>query len=259
MGSISNHLEDELLDHLLGVGEYSNPATVYVGYSTADPTDDASGLAEPTGGNYSRKAITFGAAASRAIKNSLVTFDVANGAQGTITHWAVFDAPTAGNMMAHGALSEEKEIMFGNTPSFAAEEVEINFSSGGASDYLANKLLDFAFRNQAFAQPTIYVGLDTTITVDADTGSTVTEPSTTDYARVAHANWNTSSGGALSNNGAIEMEDSASEEWDTIVYAFLADADTAGNLLIFLDITDQTPGTGDSVSFADEDLDITLS
>jgi len=72
MGSLSNYSENELLDHLLGTGEYTPPATVYLGYSTADPTDDGSGLAEPSSGNYSRKAVTFNAAASRALDNQRV-------------------------------------------------------------------------------------------------------------------------------------------------------------------------------------------
>jgi hypothetical protein len=257
MGSLSNYAEIELLDHLLGNGPYTPAAAVYLGYSTADPLDDGSGLAEPGSGNYSRKAVTFNAAASRAVDNQLVTFDQADGDQGTITHYAVFDAATAGNMLAHGSLSASKHIVSGNTPSIAAAEVEISFSAGAVSDYLANKFLDFMFRNQAFTAPTIYVGLDTTITVDADTGSTVSEPSGNNYARKAHSAWNAAAAGAADNDGAIEFN-APSGSWGSCVFGFLADALTAGNLLVFLDITDQTPDSGDTVTFPDGDFNLTL-
>lgn len=67
MGSLSDYSENELLDHLCNAA-YTPPATVYLGFSTADPTDDASGIAEPAGGNYGRKAIAFDAAASRKVR-----------------------------------------------------------------------------------------------------------------------------------------------------------------------------------------------
>ena len=59
MGSIADYLENELSDHVMGVGAYTPPATVYLGLSTADPTDDASGLAEPSGNGYARESIAF--------------------------------------------------------------------------------------------------------------------------------------------------------------------------------------------------------
>ena len=88
MGSISNYLENELLDHILGTGAYTKP-TVYVGLSTADPTDDASGNAEPSGNAYARVAHSaWDAATSRATENTgTCTFPQATGSWGTITHW----------------------------------------------------------------------------------------------------------------------------------------------------------------------------
>ena len=83
------------------------------------------------------------------------------------------------------------------------------------SDYLENKLIDFVFRGQAYSAPTtIYVGLLTTGTSDANTGQV--EVTGGSYARVAVAssltNWagtqsaastTASSGtsGTTSNNG----------------------------------------------------------
>jgi hypothetical protein len=254
MGSFSDYLEDELLDHILGTGAWTPPTTVYLALSKADPTDAGSGLNEP-GENYARKTIAFGAAASRSVTQSgTVTFDQATGNWGTITHYALMSAVTSGNMLAHGSLSASKEIVTGNTPSVAASEVVVSFNSGAVFTTYANQILDFAFRNQSLSQPTIYCGLSTT--VPDDTGN-VTEPGQ-NYARVAHSAWDASSGGASENTGAITFTQ-ANASWGTITYTFLAAASTAGTLMFYGNVTDQAVGSGDTVEFADGAFDITLS
>lgn len=128
MGSFADYWENEILDHLFGKGSYT-PPTIYVGLSTADPTDDASGLAEPSGNSYARVA-TAGAdwnvASGGAIANANdVTFPEATGSWGTITHFAIFDAASAGNMLAHGALNVSKSISSGDTAKFAAGDLDV--------------------------------------------------------------------------------------------------------------------------------------
>ena len=44
MGGFADYWEGEILDHIFGKGSYT-PPTIYVGLSTVDPLDDASGLA----------------------------------------------------------------------------------------------------------------------------------------------------------------------------------------------------------------------
>lgn len=266
MGSISDHLENELLDHVFSAA-YTPPATVYLGLSTADPLDDASGLAEPSGNGYSRKAITFGAAASREVAQSAeVSFDAATGAWGTITHWALFDADTAGNMMAHGALGTSKEVVDGNTPSVAASEVTVSFSAGEISDYLANKLLDRAFRNQAYAVPDTYLALTTAVIADDDTGSTITEVSGGSYARKqvnpnggASPTWDLAAAGLVDNTHNIDFAE-ATASWGTVVAVAIVDAASAGNLLFYDNgVTDQAVGNGDTYRFPAGDLDVQMT
>ena len=260
MGSISDYLELELLDHVFGVGAYSQVATVYLGLSTADPTDSGGGLNEPSGNGYVRKAITFDAAASRLLnQTATVTFDQATGAGwGTITHYAIFDAESAGNMLAHGALSVSKEVVAGNTPSVAAGEVDISFSAGAISDYLAEELLNFVFRNVGYSVPTIYIALCTAVVVDGDDGDSITEPSPpNNYARKAHAAWDTAAAGATENTGIITFN-VPSGTWGLITYCAILDALTSGNLLLYGDVADQTPDDGDTVQFSDGELDVTM-
>ena len=260
MGSISNYLENELLDHIFNNGDYTSPTAIWVGLSTADPLDDASGLAEPSGNGYSRKTVSFGAASSRRItQNADVTFDQATGSWGTITHWALFDAETGGNMLAHGQLESAKSVVSGNTPSIASGEIYVEVSAGECSDYLANQMLDYVFGSGSSLAQVSYCALTTATISDSDTGSTITEPSGNGYARVACDNvWNTASNGTLDNSSDIEFAQ-ATGDWGTIVATALLDASTGGNLLLYdNDVTDQAVGNGDTWRFPAGDFDVSL-
>ncbi len=266
MGSLADFSEIELLDHVCNAA-YTPPATVYLGLSTADPLDDKSGLAEPSGNGYVRKAITFGAAASRQVAQSgIVTFDQASGSWGTITHWALFDAESAGDMLAHGALAAEKEVVSGNTPSVASAEVTVSFNAGYVSDYLANKLLDLMFRNQAYSAPDTYCALPTATVADDDTGSTITEHSGDAYARKqvninggASPTWDLAASSIVDNTHNVDFVQ-ATGSWGTIVALAIVDAATLGNLLFYDNgVADQAVGNGDTVRFPAGDLDISMS
>lgn len=128
MGSFSDYIELAFLNHFVGKASYTMP-TAYVALSTADPLDDNSGIAEPVGNNYARVATsgaTWNAAASGAIDNaSDITFPQASGAWGTITHFALFDALSGGNMLGHGTLSASKVVASSDTPKFGAGDLDI--------------------------------------------------------------------------------------------------------------------------------------
>ena len=129
MGSFSDHWENEILDHIFGKGSYT-PPTIYVGLSTADPLDNGSGLAEPSGNGYARVATSGGywtTSSGGSLSNAGdISFPQATGSWGTITHFALFDAATAGNMLAHGALNQSKTITSGDTAKFAAGDLDVS-------------------------------------------------------------------------------------------------------------------------------------
>jgi len=258
-GSISDYLENELLDHVFGNGAYSVPTHIYIALSTADPTDDASGLAEPSGNNYARKAHdTWNTAASRALTNDgAITFNQASGSWGEITHYAIFDALTDGNMLAHGALSTSKTVVSGNTPSIADEEIEISFTSGGISTHLANELLDHVFKVGSYSPPTIYIALSTANPGDDASGKS--EPSGNGYAREACSGWDAAASGATENTAAITF-DTPSGSWGEITHVAIMDALTNGNMLFYGTATpNQTPDNGDTVQYAAGDLDVSMT
>jgi hypothetical protein len=116
MTAFSDYLENELLDHTLGGAAYSSPASVYVGLATSSFADDNSGAGEISGGAYARKAASFAAASSGSCStDTTITWDTATADWGTITHFGIFDASTAGNLLYHGALTASKVISNGDT------------------------------------------------------------------------------------------------------------------------------------------------
>lgn len=129
MGNFGNYLENKLLDHVFGKNSYT-PPTIHVALSTANPLEDGSGFAEPTGNGYARVQTTatdWNAASSGLTGNStVIEFNEATGNWGTVTHFALMDAASGGNLLVHGTLSVSKSIGAGDTPEFAAGDLEIS-------------------------------------------------------------------------------------------------------------------------------------
>jgi len=127
-GSFSNYTENKVLDHIVGKTSFTMP-TAYVALSIADPTDDASGLTEPSGGSYARVQTSgsdWNAASSGSITNAEdISFPTATASWGTISHFALMDASSGGNMLAHGSLTTEKAVGSGDTLKFAAGDITI--------------------------------------------------------------------------------------------------------------------------------------
>jgi len=129
--SFANFWENEVLDHLFGKGSYT-PPTIYVGLSTANPDEDASGLAEPSGSGYARVTTAgsdWDAASGGATANATaITFPTASGSWGTITHFAIFDASSAGNMLAYGELDSPQAITTDQTPRFSIGAFDVTLT-----------------------------------------------------------------------------------------------------------------------------------
>ena len=275
MGSLTNYAEVELLDHVFNAA-YSAATTLYLCLCTADPTDAATGASMNEAANangYQRTAISFGAAASRAItQNAGVDFPQASGGGwGTVSDWAIADTQAygSGNVLAFGGFGTSKTINDGNTASVASGEIDVSLSVGEVSNYLADKWLDLMFRDQAFAAPDTYVGLCTATVADDDTGSTITEPSGGSYARVqvnpnggSSPTWDAAVSGDPSyvDNGADIEFAAATSNWGTLTSVTVCDAAAVGNLLMYDNVmTDQSVDDGDTAKFAAGDLDAQLS
>lgn len=126
MANMSNFLENEILDHILSAATYTAPATVYFGLwtTTLDDTSTGATAGEVSGGSYARVAVTNNAtnfpAASGGVKSNgtAITFPTATASWGTVTHMAVLDAASNGNILFWVALGASQAIGDGTTASF---------------------------------------------------------------------------------------------------------------------------------------------
>jgi len=130
MGSLSNYIENALLDHLFQ-GNFTPPANIYVALSTTDPTEDGSGITEPLAtANYARVATAptdWNTASNSVVDNaSNIAFPEANSSWGNITHFGLFDANVAGNCVAHGALGAPVAVGANDTPYLAAGNIAVS-------------------------------------------------------------------------------------------------------------------------------------
>ena len=115
MAEFTDFLENKIIDHLLRNQAYTPPATVYLALFTT-ATSDAGGGTEVSGGAYARQAVTLAAASGGASSNTAeITFPQATADWGTVTHCALFDQLSGGNMLMHTILDASKTVNNGDT------------------------------------------------------------------------------------------------------------------------------------------------
>lgn len=125
MSAATDYLEDALLNHILRNVAYTSPTTVYAALFTT-ATTEAGGGTEVAGGGYARQAVTFAVPTGGSTSNSApVTFGPATAAWGTVTHFAIMDAVSGGNMLIHNALTTPKTIGVGDTATFATGNLTV--------------------------------------------------------------------------------------------------------------------------------------
>lgn len=144
MSALSDYLENKILDHILRATAFTAPTSVFVGLLTAAPAD-AGGGTEVAGNGYARVEVVSGLAAwnntqgnttgastgaDGTIENAAaVSFPTPIASWGTVTHFAVYDAATAGNLLFYAALSIAKTINTGDVVSFAAGALSLQIDN----------------------------------------------------------------------------------------------------------------------------------
>ena len=126
--AFTTYLQHKVLDYVLGTTAYTAPTTVYIGLFTTATGIGGTGT-EVSGGGYARKAMTFDSAASGTADNAaIVEFDEATSSWGTVTHTAVFDALTVGNMLMEDELATSKTIASGDIFRFQAGDFDVTLT-----------------------------------------------------------------------------------------------------------------------------------
>jgi hypothetical protein len=114
----SNYLENKIFEHVYRGVTYTSPALVYASLYTNNPGEANTGT-EVTGGSYARQIVTFTAPTDGVGNNTTaVVFPTATAAWGTVTHYALHDAPSGGNMLSYAPLASSQVVNSGQVVVF---------------------------------------------------------------------------------------------------------------------------------------------
>lgn len=145
MAAMSDYLENKLIDQIFRAQAFTFPATLHVGLLTAAPSDTGGGT-EVTGNNYSRVAVAASLAnfagtqsagstvassgtSGTTSNNGAVNFPTPSGTWGLVTHFGIYDAASAGNLLFYGALTTSKTINTNDVVSFAAAALTVQIDN----------------------------------------------------------------------------------------------------------------------------------
>lgn len=124
--SLSNTFETHTLQYLFTAASVTRPTAWYVALFTSNPAEDASGTEVSTSGTaYARQSATFTVSGNEATNSAAIEFPTATASYGTVTHIGVFDAASAGNLIAYAALTTSKAIDTGDVLRLPANDLDI--------------------------------------------------------------------------------------------------------------------------------------
>ena len=132
MAAFSTYTSAKALDAMLNATNWTAPTNTYLALFTSSgglANNTEGSQTEVSGGSYARVEVTFSFAAASAgacTSNADVNFATATDSWGTITHAAVMDASTSGNVLLWGALSDSKTIDAGDSVEFLSGEITFN-------------------------------------------------------------------------------------------------------------------------------------
>ena len=132
MSQMTDYLEQRICNHVLGKSAYAMP-TVFLALFTANPGETGSQASEVTGGGYARQPLTAamgtaGATTGTATNSQALTFGPATADWGTVTHMAIMDAATAGNMLMYAPVAQSKVMNTGDSTQIAVGALSTVFA-----------------------------------------------------------------------------------------------------------------------------------
>lgn len=126
-GALTDYLEGQIVAHIFRTSSFTKPTVLAIGLLTAACSDSSAGT-EVTGGSYARVSLNpldanWAAPSSgngTTSNSSAITFPSPTANWGTVTHFAIYDATSSGNMLVCQSLTVSKTINNGDAaPSFA--------------------------------------------------------------------------------------------------------------------------------------------
>jgi len=128
--AFSNYLEDEITGWINGTTFDAAPTSTFIQLYSQNPTESGSA----TGALYTRVSVaaggwTRGTNGVGTLTNTNVITITSNAPSGaTVTHVALFDSSTGGNMLISGALTSSRIVAIGDEVRFNATSLTLTVS-----------------------------------------------------------------------------------------------------------------------------------
>lgn len=136
--SFTNYLENKVLDHVFGGGDFTRPATIQIGLSTTEIEEDGTGITEPQAADgYARVSLDNdgdtweNAETSEAgeweghgtkVNKIEIVFPEATGGWGEVTHFFVADGT---NILGYGELEVPRTVLEGQEVRFEEQALQV--------------------------------------------------------------------------------------------------------------------------------------
>ena len=115
MSDLTDFAENKAAANLLGTGTY------YIALHSADPGEAGAANELAAASGYARQPDTFTVTGDTAANDSAISFGPATADQGTVTHFSIWDAATAGNCICKAALTVSRAWPSGNLEAAAGD------------------------------------------------------------------------------------------------------------------------------------------
>lgn len=137
----SEYLIKKLLDHAMGKNAYAMPTSVYVAIYDGYPLGIGHELNPTIATGYTRaqipasslNAATFTSPTGSITNSAEISFGIAGSDWGIITHWAIFDAPTGGNMLFFAPFEAARDVRQNDPVLFPIGELRCRMNQTVAS------------------------------------------------------------------------------------------------------------------------------
>lgn len=125
--AFTSYTDNKLIDHLLGSGTYTKPSALYVALFVGDPSSGGTEVST-SGSAYSRQSAAFTISGGTATNTAALEWSTATSSWGTISWVAIYDASSAGNMLATAQLTSSKTIASGDVFRIPASNLSVTLT-----------------------------------------------------------------------------------------------------------------------------------
>lgn len=234
MSAMTNHFEQVILNTMRNVTAVA-PVEVYVALFLSDPTETGIAGTEADYTGYTRQVLelttpTITGTTVTCQNASQITFPTPASNVGTVTHAAIMDAQTGGNVLIYKQLDNPIVLTSEISPRFAAGDITLSMAGGNIVPSFKQTILNY-LRGQNIAGFAPYLAL-----YGGDPTANGAELAGTGYARIELVfdapSEQTSGQMRMVNSNAAQSN--AAQSWGAWSHSVIMDAATGGNRVWYM-------------------------